>query len=92
MVCIDVNEIYQLKDENGKLMGVDTQNLLIANSGNDLPVRHDHVPQFVECLSLWSIISYMLWQVIDLSSVSQELAYLSSDADLVILEGMVSIN
>lgn len=29
-------------------------------------------------------------QVIDLSSISQELAYLASDADLVILEGMVS--
>ncbi|CAI9299200.1 unnamed protein product [Lactuca saligna] len=54
---------YQLKDENGKLLGVDIQNLLIANSGNDLPV-------------------------IDLASVSQELAYLASDADLVICEGM----
>lgn len=39
MANIDVNGIYQLKDENGQLMGVDTQNLLIANSGNDLPVR-----------------------------------------------------
>ena len=29
-------------------------------------------------------------QVIDLTRVSQELAYLASDADLVILEGMVS--
>uniref|UniRef100_A0A6N2LN75 Damage-control phosphatase ARMT1-like metal-binding domain-containing protein n=1 Tax=Salix viminalis TaxID=40686 RepID=A0A6N2LN75_SALVM len=46
-----------------KLMGVDTSNLLVANSGNDLPV-------------------------IDLSRVSQVLAYLASDADLVILEGM----
>ncbi|KAH7574773.1 hypothetical protein JRO89_XS02G0002800 [Xanthoceras sorbifolium] len=55
--------ISKLKDENGQLMGVDTSNLLIANSGNDLPV-------------------------IDLSRVSQELAYLSSDADLVVLEGM----
>ncbi|GKA54032.1 damage-control phosphatase isoform X1 [Tanacetum coccineum] len=55
--------ISKLKDENGQLMGVDTQNLLIANSGNDLPV-------------------------IDLSSVSQELAYLASDADLVVMEGM----
>ncbi|KAK4345479.1 hypothetical protein RND71_035655 [Anisodus tanguticus] len=43
--------------------GVDTSNLLVANSGNDLPV-------------------------IDLTTVSQELAYLASDADLVILEGM----
>ncbi|CAI9284746.1 unnamed protein product [Lactuca saligna] len=55
--------ISKLKDENGKLLGVDIQNLLIANSGNDLPV-------------------------IDLASVSQELAYLASDADLVICEGM----
>ncbi|KAK4741087.1 hypothetical protein SAY87_024675 [Trapa incisa] len=55
--------VAHLKDDHGKLMGIDASNLLIANSGNDLPV-------------------------IDLSSVSQELAYLSSDADLVILEGM----
>ncbi|WCJ28575.1 hypothetical protein M5689_010265 [Euphorbia peplus] len=55
--------ISKLKDESGKLAGVDTSNLLIANSGNDLPV-------------------------IDLTRVSQELAYLASDADLVILEGM----
>ncbi|MBA0667462.1 hypothetical protein Goklo_000539, partial [Gossypium klotzschianum] len=56
--------ISKLKDESGKLIGVDTSKLLIANSGNDLPV-------------------------IDLTRVSQELAYLASDADLVILEGMV---
>ncbi|KAJ6759997.1 hypothetical protein OIU79_024956 [Salix purpurea] len=55
--------IAKLKDENGQLMGVDTSNLLIANSGNDLPV-------------------------IDLTRVSQMLAYLASDADLVVLEGM----
>ncbi|CAI0471301.1 unnamed protein product [Linum tenue] len=55
--------ISKLKDEKGMLEGVDTSNLLIANSGNDLPV-------------------------IDLASVSQELAYLASDADLVVLEGM----
>ncbi|XP_059654118.1 damage-control phosphatase At2g17340-like [Cornus florida] len=55
--------ISKLKDEHGQLVGVDTSNLLIANSGNDLPV-------------------------IDLTSISQELAYLASDADLVILEGM----
>lgn len=55
--------IAKLKDETGKLIGVDTSNLLIANSGNDLPV-------------------------IDLTRVSQELAYLANDADLVILEGM----
>uniref|UniRef100_A0A1J3F402 Damage-control phosphatase ARMT1-like metal-binding domain-containing protein n=1 Tax=Noccaea caerulescens TaxID=107243 RepID=A0A1J3F402_NOCCA len=55
--------LSKLKDENGQLMGVDSSNLLISNSGNDLPV-------------------------IDLSRVSQEVAYLSTDADLVILEGM----
>ncbi|XP_021753256.1 uncharacterized protein At2g17340-like [Chenopodium quinoa] len=55
--------LSQLKDENGQLMGVDTSKLLIANSGNDLPV-------------------------IDLRSVSQEFAYVATDADLVILEGM----
>ncbi|KAK8568379.1 hypothetical protein V6N12_006932 [Hibiscus sabdariffa] len=58
-----VEIISKLKDESGKLIGVDTKNLLIANSGNDLPV-------------------------IDLTRVPQELAYLASDADLVILEGM----
>ncbi|XP_044508223.1 damage-control phosphatase At2g17340-like [Mangifera indica] len=58
-----IDIIAKLKDESGKLMGVDTSNLFIANSGNDLPV-------------------------IDLARVSQELAYLASDADLVILEGM----
>nr|KYP74614.1 Uncharacterized protein At2g17340 family [Cajanus cajan] len=30
--------ISKLKDEDGSLMGVSTSNLLIANSGNDLPV------------------------------------------------------
>ncbi|KAA8546189.1 hypothetical protein F0562_020917 [Nyssa sinensis] len=55
--------ISKLKDEHGQLVGVDTSNLLIANSGNDLPL-------------------------IDLTRISQELAYLASDADLVILEGM----
>ncbi|KAJ1403745.1 hypothetical protein SESBI_27089 [Sesbania bispinosa] len=55
--------ISKLKDEEGRLVGVSASNLLIANSGNDLPV-------------------------IDLTRVSQELAYLASDADLVILEGM----
>ncbi|XP_061339020.1 damage-control phosphatase At2g17340-like isoform X2 [Gastrolobium bilobum] len=55
--------ISTLKDEEGCLMGVSTSNLLIANSGNDLPI-------------------------IDLTRVSQELAYLANDADLVILEGM----
>ncbi|CAM8981378.1 unnamed protein product [Rhodiola kirilowii] len=58
-----VEIISKLKDEKGQLMGVDTSNLLIANSGNDLPI-------------------------IDLTRISQELAYLSADADLVIMEGM----
>ncbi|XP_073285959.1 damage-control phosphatase At2g17340-like [Primulina huaijiensis] len=58
-----IEVLAKLKDENGMLLGVDTSNLFIANSGNDLPV-------------------------IDLTSVSQELSYLASDADLVILEGM----
>lgn len=58
-----VEIVNKLKDENGKLAGVDVSDLLVANSGNDLPV-------------------------IDLSSVSPELAYMASDADLVILEGM----
>ncbi|ERN11562.1 hypothetical protein AMTRI_Chr03g44220 [Amborella trichopoda] len=30
--------ISKLKDENGKILGVDASGLLIANSGNDLPV------------------------------------------------------
>ena len=30
----------QLKDEEGRLTGVSTSNLLIANSGNDLPVSN----------------------------------------------------
>ncbi|KAK9164757.1 hypothetical protein Syun_005659 [Stephania yunnanensis] len=55
--------VSKLKDENGSLLGVDASNLLIADSGNDLPV-------------------------IDLTRVSQELAYLATDADLVVLEGM----
>ncbi|KAL3630005.1 hypothetical protein CASFOL_022989 [Castilleja foliolosa] len=58
--------IAKLKDENGKLLGVDTSNLLIANSGNDLPV-------------------------IDLTRVPQEISYLASDADLVVLEGMLNL-
>lgn len=58
-----IDIISKLKDENGQLMGVDTSKLLIANSGNDLPV-------------------------IDLTSVSQDLAYLASEADLIVLEGM----
>ncbi|XP_078165636.1 damage-control phosphatase At2g17340-like [Carex rostrata] len=55
--------VSKLKDENGQLVGVDATGLIVANSGNDLPV-------------------------IDLTSVSPELAYMASDADLVVLEGM----
>ncbi|XP_054787660.1 damage-control phosphatase At2g17340-like isoform X2 [Prosopis cineraria] len=58
-----VEIISKLKDKEGRLQGVDASNLLIANSGNDLPVA-------------------------DLTRISQELAYLANDADLVILEGM----
>ncbi|XP_028796450.1 uncharacterized protein At2g17340-like isoform X2 [Neltuma alba] len=58
-----VEIISKLKDEEGRLMGVDTSNLVVANSGNDLPV-------------------------IDLTRVSQEIACLANDTDLVILEGM----
>ncbi|PWZ06173.1 Uncharacterized protein Zm00014a_040293 [Zea mays] len=53
----------KLKDADGKLSSVDASGLLVANSGNDLPV-------------------------IDLSSVSPELAFMANDADLVVLEGM----
>ncbi|RDX98665.1 hypothetical protein CR513_18396, partial [Mucuna pruriens] len=64
VTCSELVEIIsKLKDEKGGLAGVSTSNLLISNSGNDLPV-------------------------IDLRRVSQELAYLASDADLVVLEGM----
>ena len=41
MVHLDKYKVlYQLKDERGQLLGVDASNLLIANSGNDLPVRN----------------------------------------------------
>lgn len=42
----NVVPIFQLKDENGQLMGVHTSNLLIANSGNDLPVRNESAIYF----------------------------------------------
>lgn len=35
----DKSSDLQLKDENGQLVGVDASGLLVANSGNDLPVR-----------------------------------------------------
>ncbi|PKA60375.1 Uncharacterized protein AXF42_Ash008435 [Apostasia shenzhenica] len=58
-----VDIVSKLKDEKGQIFGVDASGLLVANSGNDLPV-------------------------IDLTSVSPDLAYLAGDADLVVLEGM----
>lgn len=81
-----------MKDENGQLMGVDTSKLLVANSGNDLAVRHYKLPEREIGLSKFLVFFLPLencFQVIDLSRVSQELADLSSDADLVIIEGMV---
>ena len=48
--------IYQLKDEHGQLMGVDTSNLLISNSGNDLPVR--------KCYFLFLLCSFTYWMMI----------------------------
>lgn len=58
-----VSKVKEMKDGREYILGVDAKNLLIVNSGSDLPV-------------------------IDLSYVSPELAYLSNDADLVVLEGM----
>ncbi|KAK7268957.1 hypothetical protein RIF29_21669 [Crotalaria pallida] len=64
VTCNELIEIIsKLKDEEGRLVGVSTSKLMVANSGNDLPV-------------------------IDLTRVSQEIANLANDADLVILEGM----
>jgi len=31
--------VFKLEDADGKLASVDASNLLVANSGNDLPVR-----------------------------------------------------
>eukprot|EP01018_Ginkgo_biloba_P032335 Gb_32247 [translate_table: standard] len=58
-----ISKVKELKDGKEYILGVDARNLLIVNSGSDLPV-------------------------IDLSNVSPELAYVASDADLVVLEGM----
>lgn len=44
---------YQLKDDRGNLMGVDTSNLLIANSGNDLPVRTEGSAVHVNFATAW---------------------------------------
>ena len=50
--------IYQLKDEKGQLVGVDTSNLLIANSGNDLPVRNSNCcPVFMSQVKVCSLMS-----------------------------------
>ena len=54
--------IYQLKDENGQLVGVDTSNLLIANSGNDLPVRNSNCcPLFMSQMEIFSLMSKTCW-------------------------------
>ncbi|KAH7289511.1 hypothetical protein KP509_30G006400 [Ceratopteris richardii] len=58
-----VSQVKELDDGKELFYGVNARNLLVVNSGNDLPVN-------------------------DLSSVSLELSFIASDADLVILEGM----
>ncbi|MCO5574224.1 hypothetical protein L7F22_028006 [Adiantum nelumboides] len=58
-----ISKVKEIKNGKELFYGVDAQNLLVVNSGNDLPV-------------------------IDLSRVSSELAFISADADLVVLEGM----
>ncbi|KAG6709071.1 hypothetical protein I3843_06G108600 [Carya illinoinensis] len=50
-----VEIISKLKDEHGQLMGVDTSNLLVANSGNDLPVRKS----VIFCIS-WYYINWVM--------------------------------
>lgn len=49
---------FQLKDENGKLAGVDASDLLVANSGNDLPVRLSYyggvLNYFTYCIVLYA--------------------------------------
>lgn len=58
-----ISKVKTVRDGNEFFLGVDAQNLLVVDSGSDLPV-------------------------IDLSSVSPDLAYTATDADLVVLEGM----
>lgn len=58
-----ISKVKVVEDGKELFFGVDAQNLLVVNSGNDLPV-------------------------IDLSSISPELALISVDTDLVVLEGM----
>ncbi|KHN14982.1 Hypothetical protein glysoja_037109 [Glycine soja] len=74
-----------LKDEEGRLTGVSTSNLLIANSRNDLPL----LAYDASSLTCFFLVLFNGFHVIDLTRVSQELAYLANDVDLVMLEGMV---
>ena len=50
---------FQLKDENGKLAGVDVSDLLVANSGNDLPVRISEPDSAIHCGGLISYVDYL---------------------------------
>ncbi|KAG4975040.1 hypothetical protein JHK87_031861 [Glycine soja] len=77
--------IPKLKDEEGRLTGVSTSNLLIANSRNDLPL----LAYDASSLTCFFLVLFNGFHVIDLTRVSQELAYLANDVDLVMLEGMV---
>lgn len=53
---------FQLKDEKGQLMGVDTSKLLIANSGNDLPVRNGSAAFYLShCISRKMSLSHRMY-------------------------------
>ena len=54
----DLRSDFQLKDENGQLMGVETSNLLIANSGNDLPVRIEVLYYLLVFLVEWLFVFF----------------------------------
>ncbi|CAM6104325.1 unnamed protein product [Calypogeia fissa] len=58
-----VSKVKKVENSRETFLGVDAQNLLVINSGSDLPV-------------------------IDLSAISQELAYATEDVDLIVIEGM----
>ncbi|CAB80253.1 putative protein [Arabidopsis thaliana] len=61
--------------------------LKVVLAANELPSINDVT--YIELAEILSkVMNRVIW-VIDLARVSQEVAYLSSDADLVILEGMV---
>jgi len=46
--------VFKLEDADGKLASVDASNLLVANSGNDLPVRIYHLSRpSIVVASLW---------------------------------------